>query len=347
MQENKQIKRRVIRISRKKLIWGIVILVLVLIFGGYIYIRNEARFGASPMYESVGSFNSSSKGIGSSIMPSASYDDSYGYQNQRPSIKDTREFLKTNYDATIKTRDVSDVVKQVKNIVKGADGRVDQFNSSLKYGRVSFVVAKSKFDAFKDEVESITHKKLYTESISSQNLLGEKQGIEGQIVDANQSLDSLIAQRTELTNTHNKTVGVFNKEMTRINGELATIRTSINLEKNTQILVSLHNQEASLVEQYAYQKQKLTEENKSYASKKESFDAMISNASNNLTSINKQDGQFMDNIETVNGYVSVEWISLWEMAVIFSPIHPTLIIIILIIVFFVCNRKKMPKVEIV
>ncbi|KKP60332.1 MAG: hypothetical protein UR64_C0011G0027, partial [Candidatus Nomurabacteria bacterium GW2011_GWE1_35_16] len=46
-------------------------------------------------------------------------------------------------------------------------------------------------------------------------------------------------------------------------------------------------------------------------------------------------------------YVSAQWISLWEMAVIFSPIHPTLVIIILIILGFVLFRKRMPKVEIV
>ena len=60
------------------------------------------------------------------------------------------------------------------------------------------------------------------------------------------------------------------------------------------------------------------------------LDAMISNASNNVTNINKQDDQLIDNVETVNGYVAIEWVSLWEMARIFSPIHPTLVIIILV-----------------
>jgi hypothetical protein len=67
----------------------------------------------------------------------------------------------------------------------------------------------------------------------------------------------------------------------------------------------------------------------------------------NLANINKQDNQFADNIETVNGSVRITWISMWQMVKIFSPIHPTFIIIILGIVLGVfLNRKgKIPKVE--
>ena len=48
-------------------------------------------------------------------------------------------------------------------------------------------VGKTNFDKFKDDIESITNEKLITEDISSQNLLQQKQGIEGaqKIVDGN------------------------------------------------------------------------------------------------------------------------------------------------------------------
>lgn len=342
MEENKQIERKVIRISRKKIIITVVVLFLILVVGWVLL--GGALSGARIMSTGGGTAMplGSSKGIENSIMP---YRDIY--QEGNSSITDTREFMKTSYNASIQTRDVSKVVTDIKNIVKGADGRVDNINSSEKYGYVSFVVAKSKFDAFKDEIETLTHKKLYTESISSQNLLTEKQGIEGQIIDANSSLESLISKRTELGNTHTKTINNINKELSRISNELVAVRTSISTEKDSQILVALRNQESSFVSQQTYQKQKLSEENKNYSIQKSDLDNWISNANANLNNANKQDDKFMDNIETVEGYVRVNWISIWGLAVIFSPIHPTWIIIILIIASFIIFRKRMPKVEIV
>ena len=349
MEENKIIERKVIKISKKKLIWGIVILGIVLIVGWFILSIMTSTFGVSR--DGIKNMSGSTKSIqglpGLPEMGESVYPDSYRYPDQDASIKDTREFLKTSYSSSIKTRDVSDVVKEVKNIVKGADGRVDEFSSSEKYGRVRFVVAKSKFDAFKDEVESITHKKLYTESISSQNLLTEKQGIEGQILDASTSLSSLTSQRDTLIASHTKAINSMNKELARINGDLAKVRANIALLKPNEINVSFNQQGASLVEQQTNQTQNINQENKNYSIQKKNLDDLISNANANLGNANKQDDKFTDNIETVNGYVSAQWISLWEMAVIFSPIHPTLVIIILIILGFVLFRKRMPKVEIV
>ncbi|HAQ02638.1 TPA: hypothetical protein DEP30_00825 [Candidatus Nomurabacteria bacterium] len=341
MEENKIVERKVIKISKKKLIWGAVLIVIVLIIGWGVMSVVSNTFSVGSTESSVPMLPSGSSSA--KMMNSNSYD-YYRYPDQDASIKDTREFLKTSYSSIIKTRDVSDVVTEVKNIVKGSDGRVDEFSSSEKYGRVRFVVAKSKFDAFKDEVESITHKKLYTESISSQNLLTEKQGIEGQILDASTSLSSLTSQRDTLIASHTKAINSMNKELARINGDLAKVRANIALLKPNEINVSFNQQGASLVEQQTNQTQNINQENKNYSIQKKNLDDLISNANANLGNANKQDDKFTDNIETVNGYVSAQWISLWEMAVIFSPIHPTLVIIILIILGFIIFRKKMPKV---
>ena len=58
---------------------------------------------------------------------------------------------------------------------------------------------------------------------------------------------------------------------------------------------------------------------------------------------------FNNNIETVSGYISVERISLWEMAKIFSPVSPIIIIIILVlVVWYLLKRKSViPKIEFV
>src|SRR3989344_2247972 len=54
------------------------------------------------------------------------------------SATDTREFLKMDYNAQIKTRDVQGLVRQTETIVRGNDGRVDRTTSASKYGYVGF-----------------------------------------------------------------------------------------------------------------------------------------------------------------------------------------------------------------
>ena len=108
----------------------------------------------------------------------------------------------------------------------------------------------------------------------------------------------------------------------------------------------LRNQENSLIASETAEKQKLNAENNSYATKNSNLQNQIANAEQDLNNVNKQDNNFTNNIETVNGYVSASWVSLWGLAVIFSPIHPTFIIIILIIaIWYYLKRKNyIPKI---
>ncbi len=351
MEENKKVEtvaRRVVTISKKKFIWIIVLVILFVCWTGLELIKNRFSIGSMNTDYIVPTsfpYESNSKSINGTSMPY--HEDSYRYQEQNPSISDTREFMKINYNATIKTRDVEEVVKEVKNIVKGADGRIDNYSSSEKYGYVRFIVAKSKFDAFKDEIESITHKKLYTESVSSQNLLGQKQGIEEETTNTAQSLESLIIQKTDLLVDHTKTVNSINKELAKIESDLAKVRIEIENPDKNSIILSLYSRESLLVDQQKFQKQKLSEENKNFQIKNQNLDNLINNQNSNLTNLNKQDNKFTNNIETVDGYINVNWVSIWEMVVIFSPIHPIWIIIILIVFAIILFRKKFPIVTFV
>jgi len=111
--------------------------------------------------------------------------------------------------------------------------------------------------------------------------------------------------------------------------------------------VTLRNQETSLVNQDAIQRQKLNTENSNYSTQKQNLENLIANHDGNLTDVNKQNAQFTDNIETVNGFINVRWVSLWEIATIFSPISPIIIIIILIIIVWIYLRHigYIPRVE--
>jgi len=345
--------RRVIKVSKKKLkITVIVLVVLILLFiGGFLFLGIFTR-------QSVDSI----KMTGSNMMPtvSESVRDDYAVEKSmrvnnsgnyggygQPDITDTREFLKTNFSAKIKTRKVADVVQEVTNIVKGSDGRVDSSNSSEKYGRVSFVVPKNKFESFKDQVENIAHQKLYTENISSQNLLSQKQNIEEQTGNIVNTLDNLQNQKATLLAKHNQTLSTINKELSRLKTEITAVETVINQTTDEAILVQLRIQENSLLKQESTQKQKLATENSAYSIQNQNLDNLINNSNNNLTNVNKQDDQFTNNIETVNGYVEVNWVSLWQMAKLFSPIHPTIVVIILVIILWIYSKRKgyIPRVE--
>ncbi len=337
-----QHQRRVIQVSRTKFVVGVVLLLIAIAwFMGERVVMNTISFdsGAEVTAPAVPGM------MGGGV--AKSYPDYYPRYQDDPSITDTREFLKVNYSATIQTRDVPKVVTDVKNIIKGADGRIDDLYSSEKSGRIGFVVAKSKFEAFRTEVEALTHKKLYVESISSQNLLGQKQNIEERTNTIVGSLDELTTQRTALVTAHTQAVNAIQRELTRISTELTAVRTQIANTTNAQILASLRSQEATLVSEDAGERQRLSAENNSYASKKQNLDAQIANYNANLTTVTQEDQQFTDNIETVNGSVYVRWVSLWELARIFSPISPIIIIVLLVIAawFYLRHLGFIPRVE--
>jgi hypothetical protein len=324
--------RRVIRISKTKLFFIIVTLAILFLLAFLAY---------QVLNRSYGTYSSAP----TSAFPQVSrppYEG--GYPQNQTDITDTREFMKTSYSSMIKTRDVQKVVTDVKNIIKGADGRIDAMNSSEKSGYVTFVVAKSNFDSFREEVEAITHRKLYTENISSQNLLSTKQNIEEQERTVVAQLDSLKSQLSTLEKKHTQTLGQLNTELYKIQAELAAVKTAIaNASPSTDqaTMDGWKNQEIILTNKEATQRQRVLNENSVYAAQKQNLNSAIADQNARLTSVEKQDVRFANNIETVNGRVDVRWTSLWQMSKIFSPISPVWIIIILVLLLLgYLNHKK-------
>ena len=345
--ETKVRERKVVKISRWKFIVISIIVVISLIVLGLLSVvsspfRDSGEMNyVNSVLPTSGDYNESSSNT-KMISP-----DYYDYNNGgQPSITDTREFLKTNYSASIKTRDVDDVIDNIENIVKGADGRIDRLQTSEKSGSISFVIPKSKFDAFKDQVEKITHKKLYSENISSQNLLGQKQNIEEQTSNITNTLVNLKEQKKNLDSLHAKKITQINSSIASIKVQLAQVRASLSIATNPTVISSLQKEENSLIALDSSEKQKLSVENSSYNNQVRILESQITNAEQSLVNVNKKDSNFTDNIETVNGYVSARWVSVWELVVIFSPIHPTLIIVILIIgIWYYLKRKNyIPKI---
>lgn len=348
-----QRERKVIRISRKKIIRFFV---TVIILCGLLWVINllTGTFNVGPTqvkeeqipYISGHGVSITSDSVPSFSLFSKSKISNRYYQEQAPTIEDTREFIKTSYSSDIITRKVQETVTHIKNIIAGADGRVDRFSSNEKYGYIQFIVEKSKFEDLRSQVSKLVNAKLYAENISGENLLTQKQDIEQQTTTTINNLDELNNQLASLEKSHTQNVSAINKQLNSIKSQLVSIRANIATTNDPSIITSLRSQETLLLQQEATQNTKLYNENKSYNTQKQNLNNEISAWNDNLTYIGNQDMQFTNNIETVNGYVSVSWISHWELIKIFSPIHPTLIIIILIIISFLSLRHKrfIPKV---
>ncbi len=220
---------------------------------------------------------------------------------------DTREFLKTDYSASLKTRHVSELTERLQTTVRGFGGRIDSSNSSEKFGYVNFVVPASRFDAFRNEVKTFVGAKFLTEQISSQNLLPEKRSIEDQQIKIQKLLSELNSNRDQLTATHNKAVSLLQGQINAINKQLETVQD----ENQRQ---ALFNQNRSL-------KARLADENSRYTQALNSFDAQIKNARDRLDGVNQQNGDLLDSVATVRGAISLSWISAWDVIELYIPIN--------------------------
>lgn len=261
-------------------------------------------------------------------------------------VTDTRDFLKVNYSSRIETRDVSETVGEIDFIVRDVDGRVDNIQSSKKYGQVSFVIPKSNLFEFKSRIEKITHSQLYTENTSSSNLLYQKQNIEQRMASEVSFLDKLKQDKKVLDSIHNERVNSLNRDIASLESQINAIRALLlntpSYDHETQNRLS--NQLESLGSQVVIFRNNLINENKSYATKSDSLNSKINVTTQNIDYIEKEDLAFENNVETVNGYIDVRWVNLWNFIGAFSPtpMWVNLSVVVLFVWWFL-ERKRVSR----
>ena len=216
----------------------------------------------------------------------------YPYPNPDVPVTDTREFLKIYYSASMRTRDVPALTRRVETTVRGYDGRIDTESSAEKYGYVSFALPQVKYDTFRAELESLVDSRFLKVNISSQNLLAQKVSIEEQQKQADTALADFKTARQKIVTAHTSTVQSLQTQLD------ATTATS---------------SERALLEQ------QLARENSSYTRNLSNADANIKYAQNWVKGVQTQDATLLANVATVNGTVSIQWISLWGMALLYLP----------------------------
>jgi len=338
---------RTIYISRRKF-WRVVIALLIIVglIGGWTFhnlTRGGLSIGTDYMMEGIPSVPRHSGGepVYDYVRPP-----SYGGQ---PDITDTREFMKTNYSASIESRDVQRDVSKVEDAIDDVSGRIDRISSTERYGNISFVIPKSNLSEFRDEIEKIAHAKLYTENISSTNRLEEKQSIEARAEHAAMSLSELETERAS-------TDAAYLAENSRLQNQLFSLQTRLSdiqeaiasLPEDTTDAFLVTEQQ-SAIDDINSTRYLLTTNNQSYTSKRASLDAAIERAGGRVTDVAKVDTEFMDDIETVAASISIRRVSLYEYVRAFSP-TPMWMNNIIIVIFFIWLLKRLhiiPRIRLV
>lgn len=279
--------------------WGLswlTVILAVFAIGTFIAISNPGvryitpMMGGGTVYEKNTVSVQSAPGVQdvSGMMRS----DYYPYPNPEVPITDTREFLKIYYNANMRTRDVPALTRRVETTVRGYDGRIDNESSAEKYGYVSFALPQAKYDAFRIELEGLVDKRFITLNISSQNLLSQKVSIEEQQKQADKTLADYKTARQKIVNANTAAINA--------------LRIKIDSPETNQSEVP------ALIKQ-------MESVNASYAKQLNSADANIKYAQDWVKGVQTQDKTLLDNVATVTGTVSVQWISLWDIALLYLP----------------------------
>ncbi len=327
------------------MVWGILIGILSVVVWGVVNVQSsglgfksselrDIPFGPSPQ--------------SSSRMPAPPF------REQASDITDTREFLKINFSATLFTRKVSEVSKRVEDAVRLVDGRIDSLEVNERSAFIRFVIPKSDLSEFRDQLETLVHAKLYVENISSQNLLTEKQNIEGRTDMAEMSLAELEADKKSLDASHRGKAADYQAQLVKWQNQLDGVRSAkggLNMaaEGATSTRTQLESEEETLIARIRQIQNEQASELQSYTTQNKTLTTRIEGAGGVVTELAEEDEDFMNDVETVNGYVQVRWISLWGMGERFSPTPMVLNAFVAFLLFFwLLQRVKiLPKIELV
>lgn len=291
---------------------------------------NEDAFSAQPTMPSAMSE------AGNSMLKSAP-------QNvpQDVTIEDTRQFLKTDYGAYLKTRKVDALSAQLQILVRGLGGRVDSASSADKSGYVSFVLPAEKLEAFRAQLKSIAGEKFVNEYVQTENLLSQKVSIEDQTKDVEQQLAQLQVEKNQLTDAHNQTVAALQMQLSANSKERT--RLVVEKQKYPEQAPALEARIAELDKIRNRLTVELRSENTAFANRLADLDAQTQAAESNKASLQKQDTQLMHTVATVRGNLSLTWISVWQLIDMYVSLQllvPSLLLVFAVVGYFFHRRRS-------
>lgn len=245
----------------------------------------------------------------------------YVEQKFEKKVSDTREFLKTYYQAAIRTRQVAKLATHIQTMARGYGGRVDDISVNQKNAHISFVIPKAKFEAFTDELRGLVKPKFIEEFISSENLLAQKQGIEKQTKVADDAIISIQKKRQELIDNHTAVVKSIQQRINNFSYQLSNLRTQLAATTDSERQVILSQQITRTISVINQTRAELRNENNRFDGALKNNDAELVYAQQRVDDVKEADKDLLANVETVEASVSLQWISLWEVIELYVPIY--------------------------
>jgi len=270
------------------------------------------------------------------------------YYRQNSDITDTREFLKTSLGFEIKTRQVETMYTRLKTIIRGYDGRIDNSSAGEKYARISFVLPKKDYEAFVDEIQTMFPKKFITLNENNANLLGQKQNIEQQTQQTNLSLEELKNSKENLTKKHNEKISALQKEINQLSSTIYSLTEQKKAVSSTEetTIKKLNDQINYYTRVRTNKNQELSTENKEYQTKLDNYNKQITYQESRLTNLDKQDQNLINNVETVDGTIALQWVSIFDVINLYMPIYKIAITVcIIIIVGYLLFGRRSKEIE--
>jgi len=257
---------------------------------------------------------------------------------------DTREFMDTEYYATINSRDVYDDSEKTLTILRGNGARIDSANQSTKYARISFAMPQSSLEKMIDELKELAPGKFYVESTQSENLLKQKQSIEEEQKSAEQELERLEDQRQDIIDSYTQDINMWKDALDSANRKIE----SINKEKASTFepgkveLLNLEFTKEHAAKLKAESKIRMFESQ--YEIDLEAADRRISEQQATIQRLGEEDTALVQKTEIVTGTISLQWISVWGILNLYLPVRPILITLIIIGAWFLLARRRQAPV---
>lgn len=296
------------------------------------------QFGASASLQD--SVSSSSLGFKSAAALPSLREPIIDYFRQTPTpASDTREFLKTDYHATVRTRNVEEIGNRVQTIVRGYGGRIDSASIQTRSAYISFVVPKKTFDAFKTEIKTLFPARFITESIATQNLLPEKRVVE----EKTGMMTALLAEhkknRDALETQHHATATALQRQLYGVVAEMKALKAEVTSDPARQKEIAMRLTVLQSDERRI--NRNLANENTQYTSKRDMLDAQIRDTENELSNLDARDKNLIENVETVQGSITIEWISIPKIIGLYMPSDwPSLLFLGLALMAFLSFRRR-------
>lgn len=233
-------------------------------------------------------------------------------------VTDTRQFLKTDYSSTVKTRHAQEITSRIQTMVRGYDGRIDSANSSEKQGYIEFVIPTEKLESFRIELKQLVDARFTLEQTYTENLLPQKQVIEESMESSKARLTELTAQRDQLTASHNQTVASLESKISASNRKVANFQAQWN-KASAEERPALESQISQTQKDRASLNNQLTNENNNFSYKLSGLNTQIDVVEKNIKSIEKQDTELLNTVATVKGNITVTGINIWQFIGFYLP----------------------------